>query len=237
MNAWTTQMRSTLICAAERINTALERHLWLWTFPLLISLLICSLVGDVRRKVWTDEIVTIIMARQADATEIVRATREGLDNAPPAYAILAHALLPFFHSESLAARLPSTLGYFCMPWLVLAFCRRRMPAVYALAAAMMCLVACRYYATEARAYGVVLGCAAGALLSWQAVSENRRRGPFSVLLALCLALMTAAHYYSIFFLIPLGVAELVRWSRTRKFDWLVFTAMVRPCWFLDCTTP
>jgi hypothetical protein len=35
----------------------------------------------------------------------------------------------------------------------------------------------------------------------------------------------AFHYYSVFLLIPFGVAELVRWARTDKADWPVLLAI------------
>jgi hypothetical protein len=96
------------------------------------------------------------------------------------------------------------------------FCRRRMPAVYAFIAALLAGIACNFYATEGRGFGMVLGCAAGALLCWQTAAGSKPRVLAVSLLALCLVLMIALNYYSIFFLAPMALAELVRWRTLKK---------------------
>ena len=118
--------------------------------------------------------------------------------------------LPVVKPEALALRLPATLGYCAMVLCLMAFCRRRLPAVYAFVAALFACDALLFNSTEGRGYGIVLGCAAGALLCWQMAAEGRRRALTVTLLAFCLALMTALHYYAIFFPVPLAVAEIVR---------------------------
>jgi len=81
------------------------------------------------------------------------------------------------------------------------------------------------YSTEGRPYGVVLCCAAGALLCWQTASDGLWRSLSIPLLAFCLALMTAMHYYSIFFLFPILLAEIVRWRTSGRPDLAVLVAM------------
>jgi hypothetical protein len=108
---------------------------------------------------------------------------------------------------------------------LLAFCRRRLPAVYSLLASLLAGVACLYYSTEGRGYGILLCGAAGALLCWQVAADGRRRVLAPVLLALCLALMIAMHYYAIFFLVPLFIGEMVRWRTSGKLDFAILAAM------------
>ena len=68
---------------------------------------------------------------------------------------------------------------------LLAFCRRRLPAAYScMAAALLVCDVCRRYSSEGRGYGVVLGCAAGALLCWQFAVDGRRRKLVIPMLAL-----------------------------------------------------
>jgi len=207
------------------LNTFMNRHPWRWGALLLVLLLVASLVRDVRTKMWIDELYTLSMARQASAVEIVKATLEGADGAPPLYAIVVHVLLPVVRPDALAVRLPATLGFCGMFWCLFAFCLRRMPAPLAMATAFLPCVVCEYYSSEGRAYGIVLGCAAGALLSWQAAIDGRRRTLCLATLAGCLALMCAMHYYAAFFLIPLLVAELVRCRSMRKPDYGMAAAM------------
>ena len=211
--------------AADEIDAALERHFWLWAAVFVALLLACSIVRDVRAKMWIDELGTLHVARQASPGEIVKATLEGCDAMPPLYPIVVHAILPWVRHDALAVRLPATLGYCAMVLCLLGFCRRRLPAAFSLAAALLACNACLYYATEGRSYGIVLGCAAGALLCWQHAVDRRRRILAIPLLAFCLALMTAMHYYSVFFLAPLCVAEMVRWRRSGKPDFAVLAAM------------
>jgi hypothetical protein len=210
---------------ADRVNRFLERHFWLCAAVFVAVYLTCSLIWDSRCKMWLDEFFTLFLARLRSPIDIVKATMEGVDAAPPLYAVLVSWLLPVVRSQALAVRLPSTLGFCAMVVCVLAFCRRRMPAAYAFSAALLAATATSYYATEGRCYGMVLFCAAGALLCWQRAVEDRARSLSIVLLGICLALMTALHYYSIFFLIPLGLAEAVRSYNTKRLDLPVAGAM------------
>lgn len=210
----------------DEINIALETHFWLAAALFVVQFLICAIVRDVRTKMWFDELFTLHMAQQAGPREIVKATLEGCDAAPPLYALIVHAILPWVRHDALAVRLPATLGYGGMVVFLLAFCRRRLPAVYAFAAALLACNAFLYYSTEGRSYGLIMFFAAGALFFWQATADGSRTVVTIPLLAVCLALMTALHYYSIFFLVPLFVSEMLRWRKSGKLDVAVLAAMV-----------
>ena len=144
----------------------------------------------------------------------------------PLYGILVRSILPIVRSDQLAVRLPATLGYCGMALCLAAFCRRRLPAVYALIVSLLVCDTCLYYSTEGRAYGLVLGCAAGALLCWQAAIDGRHRGLAITLLAVFLALLPALHYLAIFFLVPIFLAEMARARPSGKMDLGVLIAMV-----------
>lgn len=206
------------------VDASLERHFWRWAALFVVLLLACSIAIDLREKMWNDELFTLAMAQQGGPAEIVKAAAEGWDTAP-LYAIIVRSLLPIVKHEALAARLPATLGYCGMILCLLAFCHRRLPAAYALIASLLACDACLFYATDGRSYGIVLGCAAGALLCWQTAAEGRRRGLCITLLAFCLALMIAMHYYAIYFLIPLFLAEMARTRVSRKLDIGILSAM------------
>ena len=209
----------------SRMSDSLERDFWRWTALFVVLLLACSIAIDLREKMWNDELFTLQMAQQGGPAEIVKAAAEGWDTAP-LYAIIVRSLLPIVKDDALAIRLPATLGYCGMILCLLAFFHRRLPAVYAFVAALLACDACLFYATDGRSYGVVLGCAAGALLCWQSAAEGRRRGLAIPLLAFSLALMIAMHYYSIFFLVPLFLAELARARSSRKLDFGILAAML-----------
>jgi hypothetical protein len=225
MTSLTIPNQSFFLRVSDKINATLEKYFWLWSVLFVLLFLAGAIVKDVRTPMWVDELLTLRISQQAGPVEMVKATLEGIDGVPPLYAMIAGAILPVVKNEALAVRLPATLGYCGMILCLLAFCRRRLPAAYSMAAALLACDACLAYSIEGRGYGVVLGCAAGALLCWQSVVDGRRRNLAIPLLALCVALMTAMHFYSIFFLVPLFLAEIVRWRASGKLDFGILAAM------------
>ena len=207
---------------AEKINASLEQHFWRWASAFAILFLAASIARDLRTALWFDELFTLHLAKLASPREIIGFN----DASPPLYPIIVHWLLPIVGNEALAVRLPATLGYCAMLLCLWAFCRHRLPAVFAFAASLLTFERGLYFATEGRPYGLVLGCAAGALLCWQMAAEGHRRALTLPLLAVCLALMVALHYYAIFFLVPLFLAEMVRWRASGKLDFGIAAAMV-----------
>jgi hypothetical protein len=217
--------RAVSLRVSDKINAELERHLWFWAILFVVVFLAIAIAKDVRTPMWADELLTLQVSQQAGPAEMVKATIEGIDGQPPLYPMIVRAILLVVRNEALAVRLPATLGYCGMIICLLAFCRRRLPTAYSMAAALLACDACLLYSVEGRSYGVVLGCAAGALLCWQAAVDGRHRHLTIPLFALCLALMTAMHYYSVFFLVPLFLAEMVRWRTSRKLDLSILAAM------------
>jgi len=228
MTSWAIGDRSILVRLTNRADASLERYFWCWASLFLVLFLASSITRDIRIKLWTDELFTLLIAKQASPADIVKAAMEGCDQAPPLYAMIVHSILPIVRHEALAVRLPSTLGYCGMVLCLLAFCRRRFSAAYAFIAVLLAIAASFYYSTEGRAYGIVLGSAAGALLCWQMAAEGRRRDLAIALLALCSALMVAMHYYAIFFLGSLFLAEMARTQAARKVDLRILTALMLP---------
>ena len=207
---------------AETINASLEQHFWRWASAFALLFLAASIARDLRTALWFDELFTVLLAKLASPQAII----DFNDASPPLYPIIVHWLLPVFGSERLAVRLPATLGYCAMLLCLWAFCRHRLPASFAFAASLLTFERGLYFATEGRPYGLVLGCSAGALLCWQMAAEGRRRALTLPLLAVCLALMVALHYYAIFFLVSLFLAEVVRWRASGRLDVAVLAAMV-----------
>ena len=217
--------RSALLKFADAADAVVARHFVSIGALLVLFVLACGIVRDTREKMWLDEFYTLFMARQAGASEIAHATVEGADGAPPLYSLIVHSILPRFNNDALAVRLPSTLGFAAMTFFLLVFCRRILPPVFALAAVILVCDSCRYFATEGRGYGVLLGATAGALLAWQSAATGRRRTLSLIALAACLALVVCMHYYGLLLLGPLVLVELVRWRESRKPDWAMLAAM------------
>jgi len=211
-----------LVQLTDKTNTYLEKHFWPLVSLFTIIFLACSIARDLRTKLWFDELFTLYLAKLASPLDIINFN----DTSPPLYPIIVHWLLPIVGNDALAVRLPATLGYCVMMVCLWVFCRRRLPAAFAFAASLLTFERALYFATDGRAYGLVLGCAAGALLCWQIAAEGHRRGLVITLLAFCSALMVALHDYAIFFLVPLFLAEVVRWRASGKVDFGILAAMV-----------
>jgi hypothetical protein len=210
----------------ERIRAALETHFWTWALALTVLFFAGSVGTDLRRPIWSDEFLTLTVAQQKTFPDIVNAIKEGCDGSPPLYATIVHFILPAAGNKELAVRIPSTVGFCGMILCLLGFCRRRLPASYALLVTLFAVYESLYYASEGRVYGLVLGCASAALLTWQAAAEGIRRAFTIPLLALSLAAMVALHYYAIFFLGPIFLGELWRWRESRKLDGAVLIAVL-----------
>jgi hypothetical protein len=224
MAALTISDRNALLRVSDKISAALERRLSLWTCLFVLLFLACAAWEDVHKLMWVDELFTLHAARQGSLAGVAEFSRAS-DGVPPLYEMIVSAILPVVRSEALAVRLPSTLGFCFMIVCLVAFCRRRLPAIYSISAALLACDTCLPYSTEGRCYGLILGCAAGALLCWQYAVDGRHRALAIPLLGLCLALLPALHYYAVFFLVPLFLAETVRWRISGKPDWAIFAAM------------
>ena len=199
------------------------------TWVIILCLSALSLASDIKLRLWTDEIFTLLTSRQTSVPELIQAVKAGTEGPPPLYDCIVHFLLPVIRNDALAARLPSTIGIYAMVLGVFLFCRRRVGTLYGLVAAMLALNACLYYATDGRPYGAVMGCAAWALVCWQRVDDSRHRLLNLCGLSVCLSLMVAFHYFAVFLFGPIVLVEIISFYRERKVDVGVFVAVGIAC--------
>src|SRR5262249_59405280 len=126
---------------------------------------------------WNDELFTLYIARLPTYADIWSFLASGVEQLPPTFHILARLCMKLFGVNPWALRLPEILGVGVMSLCLFVVVSRRSSAVYGLIAMLLPLVThVFYYATEARPYGLVLGCAALSLLCWQSAADDRRRG-------------------------------------------------------------
>jgi hypothetical protein len=214
--------------AFTRLNNRLDAHAYLFVIAFLLACFAGSAVKARRLPMWLDEAYTLNMVYQPSAAAVIDAVRDGADAAPPLYALIVRAVRPALGSDHLALRLPSTLGFYVMCLCVYAFVSRRLPPVYGAMAMLIAAVSSRYYATEGRPYGLVLGAVGIALISWQRAAERRPRLLALLALSFSLAFSIALHVYAIFTLIAFGAGEIVLWLRTRKLDRTMALAITLP---------
>jgi hypothetical protein len=195
--------------------------------PLLVLLLAAvaaiTLVLAHRKPLWNDELFTYYISGLPGIDDMWSELATGVEQTPLSFYVVTRGSLDVLGDGGIAMRLPELLGFLLMSVCVFGFVKRRTSALYGLLAAVFPIATIAYgYAYEARAYGLVLGFSAAALLCWQVAAEG---GPHRRLAALGTAVSLAAavgsHYYAVLILAPLLVGEAARWAVSRRIDWLV----------------
>jgi len=181
-----------------------------------------------RKLMWNDELYTYYIARLPSMHHVWNALMARGEQTPPLLFAITRLSFRLFGVNHVSIRLPEILAFWMMTACLYALVRRRMSAISALCAAAFPLVTMAFpYAYEARSYGLVLGFAALALLSWQAATSiaGRARVLVLVCLAASLAAAVSSHYYGVFVLGPLAFGEAVRTITRRRLDIAVWAAL------------
>ena len=185
--------------------------------------------GLARRKLmWNDELYTYYIARLPSMHDVWNALMSRGEQTPPFFFVITRLSFRLFGVNHVSIRLPEILAFWTMTVCLYVFVRRRMSAISALCAAAFPLVTMAFpYAYEARPYGLVLGFAALALLSWQAATNTAGRARVLTLVCLTasLAAVVSTHYYGVFVLVPLALGEAVRTITSRRLDIAVWAAL------------
>lgn len=127
------------------------------------------------RPLWYDELVTWHLARMPDIGAIWSAITAGRDSEMPLVQRFAHRA---FGPGASATSLPMLVGFWILILALYTFLRRRLSWQYALIGAIFPILTFAWpYAFEARAYGILLGCAGFVLVCWQNAVEGRFRTP------------------------------------------------------------
>jgi hypothetical protein len=214
----------------DSFPAALERLLERRRTPILLlfgALFLATTASRAEAKpFWHDEIFTIALSRLPSVKTMWRASLDGLDLSPPLNTWLTRVIHGFFGVGRVTTRLPPMIGYGAMCGALFPLVRRRATTTLAFAAMVLpCFTAGYRYAYEARGYGLMMGLFACVLLCWSEAAAGRRRSITVPLLALTLSASLWNHYYAILTVVPIGVGELVRLTRTRRPDWPVWAAI------------
>ena len=175
---------------------------------------------------WNDELYTYYMARLPSMSDVWAALMSGGEQTPPFFYFTTRVSFHLFGVNNLSVRLPEILGFWAMLASLYVFVARRASSLAALCAAAFPLVTIAYlYAFEARAYGLLLGFGALALVSWQSVTLNRRRPLSLVCLAASVTAAVSTQYYGVLVLLPLALGEAVLSLKRRRLDVAVWAAL------------
>ena len=201
---------------------------WIWVFA------VCALyLGPAwfkgMRPFWYDELFTLYVSQLSDMPTIWTALKDGADLNPPLFYGITRLSTALLGPSELGLRMPAIVGYLVLCLSLQVFVRRRMGAGMGLVAMLTPMLAGpMFYATEARAYGLVLGFVGLAMVCWQNIEDGRSRTLSLAGLGICLSAALLTHCYAVLILVPFGLAELTRsWDR-KKIDWGACLAISLP---------
>ena len=206
----------------------LEKNRTIW-FVLFSIFYLLSVSLSAFRHLWYDELITYNVAILPDLRAVWHAVTHGADLNPPLFPIANWLATRVFGPGEFGVRVPGILGFLVLCFSLYVFVARRAGACYGFAAMLLPMVTGAFqYASEARAYGLMLGFCGLALVSWQRAAEGSGRifSLFGLVAALSAALLT--HCYALLVLVPFGIAQLVRDYRRRRMDWAMWSALVLP---------
>jgi 4-amino-4-deoxy-L-arabinose transferase-like glycosyltransferase len=205
------------------LGAAIDRRGRLLLVVLLSALAAVTLVLADRRPLWNDELFTYYVSRLPGVGDMWSTLATGVEQTPLSFYVGTRASLEALGDGGIAMRMPELLGFLLMSVCVFSFVERRTSSLYGLLAAIFPVATIAYgYAYEARAYALVLGFSAAALLCWQiAAEEGRHRRLAAAGTAVALAAAVGSHYYAVLILIPLLAGEATRVAARGRIDWLV----------------
>ncbi len=208
-----------------RIDAALDEHpvvfLTAWSVIFLGALFFAA--GTTPFD--SDEVLTIFTSQMPSRSVMWAALADGVDDAPPMYAMVAGALHAVFGAGHVVTRLPAIAGAWVAAVVLFVMVRRRTNALLGLAAALACAVASFRFALEARGYAPAMACIAVALFAWTQLPEGRRRLWYAGLVAASLGAAPWWQDTAVLAFMPFVFGEFVRWWSRMKPDWLAWGAM------------
>jgi len=179
-----------------------------------------------QRPFWYDELFTYYLSSMP-ISRLWQALLAGVDQNPPTFYLVSAAARRLATTPEVGLRIPAIFGTWVMFLAMFLYVRKRASATYAwLALLFVSSTTVLFYATEARPYGLVLGCCAMAFFAWSEAAQPKRPGWSIPLLGLSLVCAALSHAYAVLIWVPLGAGELWRAIRERRIDLPVCTTIV-----------
>lgn len=229
------RLATPLLSKLESRLRRLERRTWFLVLAFVAIYVVGFSVVAAQGLITNDELFTIYIARLPGLQSVWNALATGVEQTPPLIYLVTRADFALLGNSPLAIRLPELLGFLTMCVCLFQFVSRRSSASYGFIAMLLPLMTNAYkYAFFARAYALVLGFSAIALICWQWAAEGRHRVLALVGLAVSLAAAVSSHYYAVLSLFPLVLGEVVRSLRRKKIDvgvWLALVLSLSPLLF------
>ena len=193
----------------------------------VVFALVLLALSAARLPFWYDESLTVRLSRLGSIAELWRAVTAGFEFTPPLIYVATKATRLLPGPETLTARIPGLAGFVLLSVFLFIFLERRLGAWFA-SAAVVLLPLADYtvrYAIEARAYMLLLGVSAIALVCWQSTVDRRSRlAPFGLACSVAAALLL--HVWAILLPLALTLGEAVEFLRTRRLRWRVIWPLI-----------
>ena len=191
---------------------------------LVLYVLVRSLAGAATTGFWFDEIITSALSSQPSMKAVRAALATGVDGQPPGFYLVERATATVVKNREIAMRLPSVLAFPCTLVCVFMYTKKRSGEIIAFLCTLLLLstILFQRYATEARPYSLMVACFAFALVCYQRVPSRF----WTIAFGVALVIAQCFHHYSVFAMIPFGLAETVVQVTTRKFRWGVWLALI-----------
>jgi hypothetical protein len=208
-----------------RIDAALDDH------PVLVlaglsALFLGAAVGAAAATPFdSEEVTTVLTSQMPSRTVIWTALSEGVDDAPPLYALAARAVHAIAGVGPVTTRLPAIFAAWMAAVVIFLLVRHRANVLLGLAAGLACAIASYPFAIEARGYAPAMACAAVALYCWTQLPEGRWRTVNAVIMAAALGAAPWWHDTAALALIPFVIGELIRWWSRSGPDLLAWAAI------------
>jgi hypothetical protein len=227
-----------LVSQLNRIADWVEWRAGAVAFAIAAAAALVCLQRAAHLTLWFDEILTVLIARLPQTSDIWAACADGADGMPPMFYLAVRTLIRIGLNDALAVRLLSVIGYAVFTFCLFRFVSQHKPAVYGIVAMLLpSLTGCWFFATAGRPYGILMGCTGVAMVCWQCVARGNRRAWVIPLFALSLLVASAVHYLGFLLTFPFAAAESFRVIQKRRVDWLVAAAIAAPAAILAIYRP
>jgi hypothetical protein len=216
-----------LIAPTSKVSPT-KREFWLVFSALTILYVVAVTIGN-RRYVWFDELFTFNIARSASLQQLWgRELR--FDCNPPSVYLLSRASMAIFGPTPFGLRFPSMAEFYLGSMAILLYTRRKAGIAFAAFAVLLLWAAAPtlYYAVEARPYALVFLSFACLLLSWDTAIHAQPRRLALLGVAISTVVLATAHVFAPFTLFAFVVAESIRFSRRRRPDYPLWSALLLP---------
>jgi hypothetical protein len=186
-------------------------------------LIIHGVAGAATKVFWFDELVTLSVNSQSSLKAVWAALSSAVDAQPMGFYVAERSASSLVANNHIALRLPAILAFPCTFLCIFFYLKKRSGEWVALISAVLLLstVLFERYAIEARPYSLFVACIAFALICYQRLPSAF----WTVMLGITLALSQTFHHYSVFAIVPFGLAESVFLFTNRSFRWKIWLAL------------